>query len=82
MESLGYMLCYLYLGKLPWQDVKLENIENIKNLKQSIIDNKKLPEILENYLKYVKSLEYEEKPNYYLIIDKFKREIEILSKTN
>jgi hypothetical protein len=27
-------------------------------------------------------MEYEEKPNYYLIIDNFKRELEILRKNN
>lgn len=78
MESLGYMLAFFYLGTLPWQEIKLENIDNIKNLKQNITN--KLPKILENYIKHVKSLEYEEKPNYYLIIDNFKRELEILQK--
>ena len=78
MESLGYMLAFLYLGTLPWQKTTLENIVDIKILKQNIPN--KLPKILENYIKYVKSLEYEEKPNYFLIIDDFKRELEILKK--
>jgi hypothetical protein len=78
MESLGYMLAFFYLDTLPWQETTLENIDNIKILKQNITKN--LPPILENYIKYVKSLEYEEKPNYYLIIDNFKRELEILQK--
>jgi hypothetical protein len=76
MESLGYMLAFFYLGTLPWQELVLENIEIIKNLKQNITN--KLPPVLENYIKYVRSLEYEEKPNYFLIIDNFKRELEIL----
>jgi hypothetical protein len=76
MESLGYMLAFFYLDRLPWQETTLENIDNIKNLKENITN--KLPPVLENYIKYVKSLEYEEKPNYYLIIDNFKRELEIL----
>lgn len=82
MESLGYILAYFYLGNLPWQELTIENIDIIKNLKQEIVMNNKLPKILVNYIKYVRSLEYEEKPNYYLIIDNFKRELELLKKTN
>jgi serine/threonine protein kinase len=82
MESLGYMLAFLYLGTLPWQEVKVENIDIIQKLKQDITSNDKLPEILVNYIKYVRSLEYEEKPNYFLIVDNFKRELEILKKTS
>ena len=80
MESLGYMLAFFYLGKLPWQEVKIENCDIIQNLKQNITSNDKLPQILVNYIKYVRSLEYEEKPNYFLIVDNFKRELEILKK--
>jgi len=82
MESLGYMLAFFCLGKLPWQELTIENIDTIKNLKQDIVNNNKLPQILINYIKYVRSLEYEETPNYFLIIDNFKRELEILKKTN
>ena len=80
MESLGYMLVFFYLGTLPWQDLTSENIGDIKQFKKDITSNNKLPEIIVNYIKYVRSLEYEEKPNYYLIIDNFKRELEILQK--
>ena len=71
MESLGYMLAYFYLGKLPWQELSSENNDNIKNLKQDIVNNDKLPKILVNYIKYVRCLEYEETPNYFLIVDNF-----------
>jgi len=82
MESLGYMLVFFYLGTLPWQDLTSENIGDIKQFKKDITSNNKLPEIIVNYIKYVRSLEYEEKPNYFLIADNFKRELEILKKTN
>jgi len=82
MESLGYMLAFFYLGKLPWQDLSSENIDIIKNLKKDIVNNDKLPQILVNYIKYVRCLEYEEKPNYFLIVDNFKRELELLKKMN
>ena len=80
MESLGYMLIYFYLGKLPWQDLASENVNVIQKLKQDITIHDKLPQILVNYIKYVRCLEYEEKPNYFLIIDNFKRELEIIKK--
>ena len=51
-------------------------------MKQKIIENNRLPQILVNYINYVTNLEYEEKPNYFLVIDNFKRELEILKKTN
>jgi serine/threonine protein kinase len=82
MESLGYMLAFLYLGTLPWQEVKIESINIIQKLKQDITSNDKLPQILVNYIKYVRSLEYEENPNYFLIVDNFNRELEILKKTS
>jgi casein kinase I family protein HRR25 len=82
MESLGYMLVFFYLGALPWQEFTSENIDMIKKSKQDITSNDKLPQILVNYIKYIRSLEYEEKPNYFLIVDNFKRELEILKKTS
>jgi len=82
MESLGYMLAFFYLGNLPWQDLSSENIDIIKNLKKDIVNNDKLPQILVNYIKYVRCLEYEEKPNYFLIVDNFKRELELFQKMN
>jgi hypothetical protein len=76
------MLAFFYLGTLPWQELTSENIGNTKQLKKDITSNNKLPEILVNYIKHVRCLEYEEKPNYFLIIDNFKRELEIMKKTN
>jgi casein kinase I family protein HRR25 len=78
MESLGYMLIYFYLGELPWN----VNSEHTKVFKQKIIENDKLPKVLINYIKYIRSLEYDEKPNYIIIIDNFKMELELLKKTN
>lgn len=80
LESVGYMLLYFISEKLPWNNDNDENV--IIKKKIEIIDNTVYPYILLDLLRYTRSLEYEEKPNYYLIIDKFKREIELLSKTN
>jgi len=83
LESLGYMLIYFYLGLLSWQNISdFSGNEQIKKLKTQIIDNDEIPSVLIYYLKYVRSLEFEENPNYFLIIDTFKREIEILTKNS
>jgi len=73
LESLGYMLVYFYLGNLPWQNI--EEDEKIKKLKEKIINNVNLPDVLVNYIKYVRLLDFNETPNYYLIIENFKNEI-------
>jgi casein kinase I family protein HRR25 len=80
LESLSYIMLYFFNGSLPWNNETDENI--IINLKYEVINNPKYPAVIIDFLRYVRSMEYEEKPNYYLIIDNFKREIEILSKKN
>jgi serine/threonine protein kinase len=77
LESLGYMLLMFYLGELPWQ--KYENMnEHVKILKQNVIkDNNNIPTILINYLSYIKSLAFEERPNYLFIIETFKKELRL-----
>jgi len=76
LESLGYMMIYFYIGYLEWSELKI--IDEIVSLKQSVVTNNKYPRVLLNYMKYVKSLEFEEAPNYSIIIDDFKREIDLL----
>jgi casein kinase I family protein HRR25 len=87
LESLGYMLIYFYVGALSWQDIsETSNHEDtnnkIKYLKMNIIEKSNIPDVLITFIKYVRSLEFDEKPNYYLISDNFKREIEIISKNS
>jgi serine/threonine protein kinase len=81
LESLFYMLIYFYTGVLPWNNIT--NEETIILFKNELLNNNNnYPMVLLDFLKYARSMEYEEKPNYYLIIDNFKREIEILNKIN
>jgi serine/threonine protein kinase len=76
LESLGYMLAYFYLGSLEWEgNNALTNNEYIY-LKSKLVENDLLPKVLIDYFKYIRSLEFEEKPNYELFMDNFKREIE------
>ena len=64
LESLGYILCYFYLGNLEWQNTNSN--EEIKNMKKNIINNTFIPEILRNYLKNIQNLKFDEIPNYLL----------------
>lgn len=80
LESVGYMLLYLFIGELPWNTETDEDV--IIRQKTDISNNEKYPKVLRDFLNYVRIMDYEEKPNYYLIINNFKREIDLLSKTN
>ena len=77
LETIGYMLLYLYNGSLPWNNESDDT--KILLMKQNILNDDNIPEIIINYIKQVKSLEFEEKPNYNLIIDEFKREIDLIN---
>jgi len=78
IESICYMLLYFYCGTLPWKNIS--EVKIIVELKKNILNDKRYPIVLVDLLRYVRSMEFEEKPNYYLIMDNFKREIECLSK--
>ena len=76
LESLGYMLIYFYFGHHLWNNCK--DIEIIKNIKNNIINIKELPEIIINYFKIIKKIEFKEKPSYEFIISIFTKEIKLL----
>ena len=80
LESLSYMLMYFYTGWLPWNNIT-DDFEII-DLKNSILESKRYPVVLLDFLSYARDLDYDESPNYHYIIDNFKREIELLSKNN
>ena len=78
LESLGYVLLYLFKGKLPWDLENLENIDlmnlNEKDIYLKIYRMKKFmpieklckdcPSELEEFIKYIRNLKFEEEPNY------------------
>jgi casein kinase I family protein HRR25 len=81
LESLGYMLIYFYLGSLPWQQQETSNTkERIIYLKHFMTESNQLPEVLHEYMIYVRNLSFEETPDYNNIINRFKREIELMQK--
>ena len=82
LESLGYMLIYFYLGELEWQKIDSTNHELIKTIKTNIIHNTKIPHILIEYIKFVRTIDFEEKPYYHTLFEVFKNEIDKIEMTN
>jgi len=75
LESLGYTLISLYQG-LPWDKIKdWEKVEKIKE-KSFLFRDNELPEILYNYLKYVRTLQFDEKPDYKDLRQQFRKCLE------
>ncbi|XP_008682787.1 inactive serine/threonine-protein kinase VRK3 isoform X1 [Ursus maritimus] len=77
LETLGYCLLKWLYGFLPWTKC-LPNIEAIMKLKQKFLDNPETlvghcsrwicpSETLQEYMKVVMSLEYDEKPPYTML---------------
>jgi hypothetical protein len=69
LESLFYILCYLYFGVLEWSKTNIfenyeKNNEQIRILKTQMFQNKEVPTIFKTMLEYIRSLAFEEKPNY------------------
>ncbi len=80
LESLGYLLLYFYLGTLKWQDIgSLNNSQNVNNvikqMKINLLEDITIPNILLDYMKYIRSLDFDETPNYDKMIDAFTKEI-------
>ena len=80
LESIGYILVYLYYGKLPWQNIKhpdkQKRYQMIQKKKQEISENDLVKDMTREFLvyfKYVKSLDFDEKPHYSSLINMFKK---------
>ena len=80
LESLGYTILFFMRGKLPWMN--LEHIINEKELYLKTYSMKKfitverlckgLPPEIAEYFKYVKTLKFQEEPNYDYLRNLFK----------
>ena len=80
LETICYMLIFLYNGTLPWSGLRAENKQlkylNIKKLKEEIpIADlcKDIPPVICDFLKYSRSLQFTERPDYQLWIDAFQK---------
>ncbi|NBP13202.1 hypothetical protein EBU95_02260 [bacterium] len=80
LEAIGYILVYLYKGKLPWQNIKHKN----KHERYRIVGEKKanlseeeicegMPKEFTIFLKYARHLDFDEKPHYTSLVRMFKQ---------
>jgi serine/threonine protein kinase len=79
LESLMYILIYLYKGRLPWQDIKAkEEKEKFRKIKEkkmmtsSVELCKNMPDEFEKMVSYIKNLRFDEFPNYNRLINGLK----------
>ena len=86
LESLGYMLIYLCLGRLPWQGLvsnsKEDKYYKIRETKKKVTPAElceTLPNEFEQYIKYTRNLKYEEDPDYNYLKNLF---VSVLKKNN
>ena len=84
LESLCYTLIYLVQGKLDWQITSLQNHEHpkltnlrIRDMKINMIESSE-PSVFINSLKYIRTLEFTDKPDYAYLIEIFSTELENL----
>lgn len=67
LESVIYILIYLYFGKLEWEYSM--KIGDIYEMKQNIIYDETIPECFRNIIVYSRSLEFDERPNYFYLMN-------------
>ena len=86
LESIAYILIYLFKGILPWQGLKKDKnktqVDKIGDKKLSIATDilcKDMPESFRLFLDYCRSLKFEQKPDYKYIINLFNSDIQKLN---
>lgn len=89
LESLGYVLVYLAKGSLPWQGIRAANkrqkYAKILEKKQSTTPAelcRDLPSQFVRYFRYVRDLEFEERPDYSYLRSLFRDAFERRSYTD
>ena len=82
LESICYVLIYLFKGSLPWQGLKkdknktqVEKIADKKNTVSIEVLCKDMPESFQKILEYIKKIKFEEKPNYKFILNALNEDI-------
>lgn len=83
LESIGYILVYLFKGRLPWQGIRHKDkrkryklIEEMKKKETAESLCKDMPREFLIYLKYVKTLDFDEKPHYTSLKNMFAKLLE------
>jgi serine/threonine protein kinase len=67
LESVVYILIYLYCGKLDWENSM--NITGIYEMKKNIINNENIPECFRNMIMQIRRLDFDERPNYFYLMN-------------
>jgi len=74
LESAIYILLYLWTGMLPWSNVSDANL--IFQQKRDIVNNRRIPPVLIEMLRYIRQLSFEDTPDYSLLVTMLERYIE------
>ena len=89
LESIGYMLIFLYTQHLPWDYIKTKNrihlakkIYEIKSLISLKMLCEGLPNEMIEYMKYARTLTFEENPNYNYLIKILESMLEEINRVN
>ena len=89
LESLGYVIIYLFLGSLPWSRIKIETLKQalskIKEIREKTsIANlcRGMPKEINIYMDYVKNLNYEQRPNYEYLSNLFMNVLRKMGENN
>ncbi|CAD8074060.1 unnamed protein product [Paramecium sonneborni] len=82
LESLGYMLIYFMKGELPWSNIKAldkeDKYEQILQIKMGLPLNQlclNLPKCFIHYFQHVKSLLFQQQPNYSHLRNLFEKQL-------
>lgn len=67
LESIVYIILYLYFGELEW--FHCSDIENIAILKRNIIYVDEVPLFIKEMLIYIRCLAFDETPDYKYLIN-------------
>lgn len=83
LESLGYVLVYLFKGVLPWQGIRQANKKQkyakIRDRKQNISPRelcKDMPSQMVEYFRYVRRLEFDDRPDYSYLRSLFRKALD------
>ena len=77
LESLGYVLLYLYLSRLDWQNDGYTS-DAIRGMKSNIENNKLIPNVLIVFLEKIRRLGFDERPNYAGLIEDFTKQLKVV----
>jgi hypothetical protein len=77
LESLGYVLLYLYLSRLDWQNDGYTS-DAIRGMKSNIENNKMIPHVLIVFFEKIRRLGFDERPNYVGLIEDFTKQLKVV----